>query len=310
LSFVPVQSILRLFQRPEYFFRPVQVLRRLRRETILQRNGVKLSWGLPIELDPISHVGGDVLNLGVYDRVVPEAILRLLDGGETAIDVGANIGQNTSAMALAAGPAGMTIGFEPGPESWRLLTANVARWAAYDLSPITPVRKGASDRAGRALLHPVMDLGGFSLEEAPPGPLRRPREDGRAIDVEVTTLDEFLPGEAHVGFLKIDVEGHELKVLEGARRLIDEKRIRDIVYEDHLPQLSPVTRFLQAAGYTVFRVSETWRGPVLWDPREDPGALNLLATLDAERARVRFRKRGWKCLWASARLKAPRKSNG
>lgn len=268
---------------------------------------MQLSWGLPIELDLLSPVGRDIVNIGVYDRIVPEAILRLLDGGEIAIDIGANIGQNTSMMALAAGPEGVTFGFEPGPESWRLLTANVARWADYELSPISLVRKGASDRAGTALLHPVMDLGGFSLEDKPPGPLRPPREGACGIDVEVTTLDEFVSGDREIGVLKIDVEGHELKVLEGARRLIGQKRIRDIVFEDYFPQPSPVTVLLQAAGYAVFHLAAAWRGPVLYDlrARQDRAreAPNLLATLEPERALARLHDPGWKCLRLSARRK-------
>lgn len=120
----------------------------------------------------------------------------------------------------------------------------MARWADYDLFPISQVRKGASDRAGTAALHPVMDLGGFSLEDEPLGPLRRPREGSSAIDIEVTTLDEFVSCDTEIGVLKIDVEGHELNILEGARRLIAQRRIRDIVFEDYFPHPSLVTLFL------------------------------------------------------------------
>src|SRR5258708_3175620 len=55
---------------------------------------------LPVEFDRRSPVGVDILNLGVYDRVVPEAIYRLSDAGEIALDIGANIRQNASMMAL------------------------------------------------------------------------------------------------------------------------------------------------------------------------------------------------------------------
>jgi len=299
--------IFRIFQRPEYFFRPVQIWRRLLRNTLRKRNRIQLAWGLPVELELTAYVGEDIANVGVFDRIVPEAILRLLDRGETAIDIGANIGQNLSIMALAAGPAGMTIGFEPGPESWRLLTTNVERWKDYDLSPITLVRKGASDRAGTAFLHPANDLGGFSLESEPPGPVRPRREGATGVDIEVTTLDEFLPEGTKIGLLKIDVEGHEFQVLKGATRLLEQGRIRDIIFEDYFPQPSPVVLYLQAAGYTVFRLFSAWLGPVLFEglgyPERSAEAPNFLATRDPERARARFRGRGWKCLRVRARLK-------
>lgn len=57
-----------------------------------------------MELDLVSPAGLDFWNVGVYDRIVPEAILRLLDRGETAIDIGANVGQDTSMMAWPLEP--------------------------------------------------------------------------------------------------------------------------------------------------------------------------------------------------------------
>src|ERR1035438_2469227 len=90
--------------RPEYLFNPRQIWRRLRRHSLCARNAIELAWGLPVEVDPSSCVGLDVINIGVHDRVVAEAIYRLLDPSEVAFDVGANIGQNVSMMALVLGP--------------------------------------------------------------------------------------------------------------------------------------------------------------------------------------------------------------
>src|SRR5262249_17416850 len=105
-------NLLRAVQRPEYFFRPGQIWRRVRRHAVLRRGEVRLAWGLPIRIDPSCLIGLDILNLGLYDRIVPEAICRLLDPGEWALDVGANIGQNASIMALVAGPRGHVVAFE------------------------------------------------------------------------------------------------------------------------------------------------------------------------------------------------------
>ena len=93
-------KVLRAIERPEYFFRPSQIWRKLRKNSLFAGQAVQLAWGLPVEVDIGSHVGIDILNLGVYDRVVAEAICRLSDTGEPAFDIGANIGQNASMMAL------------------------------------------------------------------------------------------------------------------------------------------------------------------------------------------------------------------
>ena len=294
----PLQAML----RPEYLLHPSQVWRRLRRHSLCSRNAVRLAWELPVEIDPSSWVGIDVINIGVHDRVVAEAICRLLDSGEDAFDIGANIGQNSSIMALVAGPRGHVVAFEPSPVAWGLLTRNVESWAAYDLAPFTLVRKGVSSKIGEGLLHESLDLGGFSLEDQPPGPPRAAPEGARGISIELTTLDAFAPQPQRIGLIKIDVEGHELAVLRGATRIIGKGLARDIVFEDYLPQPSPVTAHLRAAGYEVFGLFEAWHKPVLLPLGVlKPSLTNFLATREPDRARARFRSAGWKCLRLRAR---------
>jgi hypothetical protein len=75
--------------------------------------------GLPVELDPQSHVGLDIVNIGVYDKVVAEAICRLSDPEEVALDIGANIGQNASIMALMVGSHGAWLPLSPGRQLGR-----------------------------------------------------------------------------------------------------------------------------------------------------------------------------------------------
>ncbi len=55
---------------------------------------------------PAEGVGRSLWRLGVYDLVTCELCWRLLDPGETAVDVGANIGVVTGLLARRAGPAG------------------------------------------------------------------------------------------------------------------------------------------------------------------------------------------------------------
>jgi FkbM family methyltransferase len=302
------QRLFRFIQRPEYFLRPSQIWRRMRRASLSARNEVRLAWGLPVEVHLESHIGEDILNHGIHDRIVPEAICRLLDSGEQAIDVGANVGQNTSMMALAVGQLGRVTAFEPGALAWSILTRNVERWSGYDLAPIDLVRKGVSSRSGTGLLHAANDLGGFTLEDAPPGDGRVLVEGTLGADIELTTLDAFLPEGRKAALMKIDVEGHELAVLEGARQILGEKCIRDIVFEDFQPQPSPVTLLLESAGYTVLYLYSGWRKPWLvtieecetWERRAHSEP-NFLATTDPERAHARFKEAGWKSLRVRAR---------
>ena len=293
-------KLLRGLQRPEYFFRPGQLWRRMRRDAVLTRGEVRLSWGLPIRIDPSCVIGRDILNLGLYDRVVPETICRLLDAGEWALDVGANIGQNASIMALVAGPRGYIVAFEPHPTVCHILRENVVSWHPYDLAPIDTVQKGLSSSVGKASLYEGQDFfsgnrGSASLEV--------PRAVVRTHEIDVTTLDEFLAVNATIGLAKLDVEGHEHAVLLGGRELLRTGRLRDVIFEDHSRPPTRVTDLLEAAGYSVFKLYARWHGPRLIPCRDALqlgstafASMNYLATLDVDRVRARFRRAGWKCL--------------
>jgi FkbM family methyltransferase len=293
-------NILRALQRPEYFYHPGQIWRRIRRHAVLAKEGVRLAWGLPIRINPTCHTGVDILNLGLFDRIVPETICRLLGAGEWALDVGANIGQNASIMALVAGPRGHVVAFEPHPTLWQTLSQNVVSWCTYDLATIQLAQKGLSSRAGKAYLYEGDDFpgnqGSASLE-APPIVARK-------HEIELTTLDEFLPEDAAIGLAKLDVEGHEHDVLQGAEKLLNTGRLRDLIFEDYqLHQPSCVTQRLEAAGYTVLTLYAPWYKPCFM-PYQDfiqhtPKGFfsyNYLATLDVDRVRARFRRSGWQCL--------------
>ena len=125
---------LHMLARPEYLYRPWQLGRRSKRLQLWKEDKVRLAWELPISVDPGSNVGQAVLNLAVFDRVVPEMVLRLTDPGEECLDVGANCGMITSVMALAAGEGGRVHAFEPGTKSWELLSSSRRKWDDYALA--------------------------------------------------------------------------------------------------------------------------------------------------------------------------------
>jgi FkbM family methyltransferase len=282
-------------QRPEYICRPGQVYRRLRRNRLLTHDAVTLAWGLPISPDPSCYVGRDIINLGVFDKVVPEAICRLLDSGESAVDAGAHIGQNTSMMAVAAGPSGQVHSVEPHPTIWPILSRNIERWRPYRLAEIVmhPVALGAM--SGTASLHEPDEFrcnsGCSSLIAS--------RGAGVVHTVRVVTLDEMVGRDTRVRVLKLDVEGYELEVLQGAERLLKSTDLRDILFEDYAEPPSSLRRFLEAAGFAVFALKASLTGPIVHrtgSGLEENGTANFLASLDPVRTVERFRSRGWRCL--------------
>ena len=101
--------------------------------------------------------------------------------------------------------------------------------------------------------------------------------------------------------VKIDVEGHELSVLFGAKRLINEGRICDIIFEDNRKYPTTVTQFLENNGYQIFQIAKGLWKPLLQLPTNNNKiqyweSQSYLATKDAARAKSRLSQKRWRSL--------------
>jgi len=311
-------SSLNILDKPEYVFRPAQIVRRLLRGRAAVGKGdfaeAVLPWGLKIRFNPRELIGASIWRMGIYDLCVSEAIWRLLDIGESALDAGANIGHMASAMAARVGPAGTVTAFEPHPEIFEALAANIRAWKGSPrVGRIEARRVALSDTAGTAVLSISDDFeqnqGGSYLvsnDDARRPPASR-NTKGRSFPVQTSRLDDMIGSGCRIGLMKIDVEGHEIAVLQGGVGLFDQHRIRDVVFEEHNPYPTPVTEFLEARGYVLFQIAKRFSGLEVRSTAEPPVRKgrsyeppNYVATIDPERALKRLRRRGWS-VFADAR---------
>jgi FkbM family methyltransferase len=296
--------------KPYYVFRPSQVVRRavlpLRRRRLRgDFDQITLPWGLPLKFRAREKSGLSYARRGIFDLPVCEALWRLADPGELAVDVGANIGQMTSALAARVGGGGRVIAFEPHPELFSHLSENVEKWNKAPGTGAIELRNlGASSSEGTAEL--AMSAG-FEWNRGTASMAAQP-DDGamKVVQVPVRRLDDELSSDT-VGVMKLDVEGYELEVLRGAERLLAEGRIRDIVFEDFGEQPTPVTRLLEDAGYTVFGIDQALLGPLASPAAAGPPSRSgedpsYVATRDPARAVARFGKRGWGALGVGPRF--------
>lgn len=294
--------------KPHFLFRPGQLARRIS-WSIAPPTGshltVTLPWGLTIRCRPTDGIGGSIARTGVFELVVTEALFRLAEPGELAIDAGANIGYMSGVLAVRVAPGGRVLAFEPHPEVFEELQTNISRWASNPaVAPIEARRIALSDAPGRGELvvgeEFATNSGVASLAagaaQADAAVMRWP--------VELTTLDEAVGAAARVGVMKVDVEGHEASLLRGAARLLSEGRIRDIVFEANDGYPSPVSDTLEAFGYRIYALVPTLLRPRAlapaagaheWPPWETS---NCLATFDSDRALARLRPWGWRALGA------------
>jgi len=163
---------------------------------------------------------------GRYGEVELHLLEFLCRGDADAIDVGANDG---SYVHYLRRHARRVVAFEPMPTLADALRAKFRR----DVE----IRSVAlSDRAGTVQLHmPVVDGVTVTGCSTVSSTAAATYPGHRAIDVPMATLDSSYEGE--VGFIKIDVEGHEQAVLDGAVRTIQRCRPRLLVEIDE--RLSP-----------------------------------------------------------------------
>lgn len=290
--------------KPEYLMNPRQLIRRLSagsRTSANERTIVELPWGWPIEIWSQDNIGRALIHLGIYDLTISETLWRLCDHGETALDLGANVGTMTALLAKRVGKQGKVIAFEAHPDIVEELRSNVDRWRNFVGDEAIEIHARAlSDRAGTIGFEIPADFKtnrGIGRVERNPEKIET---GSRFINVPCETLDSVL-GDGRAGVAKMDVEGHEQAVLEGSLAILREKRVRDWVFEHHPDYPSPVTDLFESNGYTLFQLDKRLFSPALVPmsqplPRPVWEARNLLATADPERASNRMKGRGWKVL--------------
>jgi FkbM family methyltransferase len=145
---------------------------------------------------------------------------RLVGEGQAVVDVGADLGLYSSKLAELVGPSGRVHAFEPNPARHAGLAALAEAQPNIEVHPV-----GLSDHEGEEELHVPVKEG-----EAVPacGRLSPPTTDAEGVrwerrPVKVSTLDrELREKTSRIGFVKCDVEGHELAVLRGAEQTLRE----------------------------------------------------------------------------------------
>ncbi len=204
-----------------------------------------------------------------FDSERKEQLLvrRLVKPGMTVLDVGANIGKYTKLLSLLVGGTGRVFAFEPAPSSFQRIQTQVA---VEKLANVVPINQAVCDCQGPITLHQ------FPEEYSSWNSLGRPRmEDPRdpsrlvpivsEIQVEASTLDGFCRerGLDGIDYLKLDVEGAELRALKGARQLLERKAIRYLQFEISQKMLEGLNTqaglvfdFLAEHGYDCHAITE------------------------------------------------------
>jgi FkbM family methyltransferase len=221
-----------------------QIYKRAARRTLFSGIAISLS-------DPIGH---RLMATGMFEATQIDGITQLLErpadfGISTKpagifIDVGANIGVFTIAFSRFFD---RTIAIEANPNTFAILQANIL---LRELSRVKPLCVAASNASKASTIFVSADgsLGGATMN---PHQHKLPK----LINIECRPLDDIVDecgSGVHVGMVKIDVEGHELNVLEGARKTLSFHHPFVLFEALNPPEATRCVKLLAECGYTRF----------------------------------------------------------
>lgn len=128
---------------------------------------------------------------------------RLLRPGDVVYDIGANIGYTTVLFSHIVGPEGQVVAVEPSPRSFSLLSRSIGE----HVHNVTLLNLGVSDRKGQLVFYvpPSLDRASFA-----------PIVGAEEVQVAVSRLDDLSASHGRPQLIKVDVEGHEPNVFNGA----------------------------------------------------------------------------------------------
>ena len=229
--------------------RPSQLAVLLKHLTGVRREVIQTADGR-FCVDPVSHFGRCLIDLGSYDVTILDTIRRHLPRDGVFVDLGANEGYFSVVGSHIAGVHGRVLAIEPQERLIPVLRTNLT---LNDISNVEIENSAISDHDGTGSLYlaPTTNTGATSLKAS-----GRMGDSVQAIALKTLSrvLDEHRL--EHIDLMKIDIEGWEYEAVIGSAQVFQSGRIKVIALDYHLNELaargrsaSDIDRLLCDAGY-------------------------------------------------------------
>jgi FkbM family methyltransferase len=197
--------------------------------------------GFSIYVDDADTAVGQHVKRDGYEPHITALFRDRVRPGMHVLDIGANIGYYTMLSASLVGPSGSVTAIEPNPDSVRLLEAS-RRANSFD--NVTVLQLAAGRERGLLVLHG--SYGNVMTSAAP--------DEATALINSTTVpsfkVDDLIPRDKKIDFVKIDVEGAEYNALLGASELI--KRCHPTIVSEFSPSTMPGISGVDGRGYLRF----------------------------------------------------------
>lgn len=168
-----------------------------------------------MNLRPAEHIQEQLFWYGYYERAIGTMINKLLKPESVFLDIGANIGY-FSILAAKHHPSCQVVAFEPVTELFEEMKRNIE---LNKVTNITVANLAASENTGESIIYLS------SPENLGMSSLRMPENySGKMQIVKVIDIDSWFSHSElqKVDLVKIDVEGSEIAVLKGMKKILRE----------------------------------------------------------------------------------------
>jgi FkbM family methyltransferase len=195
-------------------------------------------------------IGKSIKTYGEFSELENALFEQFVKEGDVVVEVGSNIGAHTIALSKMVGSKGVVFAYEPQRIVFQTLCANLA------LNSITNVianQVALSNEQGEVLIPDIdytkeANYGGVNVEQFKEG-----------FPIPKLTLDDSLKLK-QLKFLKIDVEGMELQVLEGATQTIQKHRPLLYIENDRQDKSQALIEKIWELEYEIY-----WHLPALFN---------------------------------------------
>ena len=169
---------------------------------IVEKRVGEFNMTLDLSSEGISKV---LYHNGIRERVFMSVLHSEIDPGDVCIDLGSNIGYTTLYMCEKAGNSGKVYAIEPDPWNVNLLRINLKNNNYDKISEVFPI--AISDSTG--------EIEFWTSSKSNLSSVQKTKHSESCIKVKCFSLNDFLEDKKYPNFIKMDIEGHEVKVFEG-----------------------------------------------------------------------------------------------
>ena len=233
--------------------RPAELADLLKRVLRIKRRAVATPAGVTLWLDPVTHFGQHMLSPAGYETQMSSLIKGLMRKDDVFVDVGANEGYFSVLASLASG-GGRVFSLEPQSRLVPVIEENLR---LNGCRKATVSHLALSDKIGTATLHLQA-----STNTGSSGFFNSRKRGLGHENVPTMRLDDYFAENRidRVRLMKVDCEGAEKLVMEGARATLSARTVDILAWEYHPgivsdEEIAQMDAFLKDCGYMLLTLN-------------------------------------------------------